>query len=383
MADPIFPQKSPEELQAERRANAEEQAEADLANGIEPQEEIQDEAPALAPVLPGEPSTAKRSKIEEREDWLEDLATRRRERILAEINTVDVDNDGAVESNEEEQDTLQDTERATAPAPVTETQTELPFGIYVTDQGEQRVRSLVNGQVLDQSVQELQQAVLRQAPVVQQQPTNPQPAPADAVGVDLKALQKERRDAYARMYNGDETAIDDLTALDEKIYEATIAAASKTVNVPAALAEHQRQQNFSKWQASIGPDEATFLADTNYADLAKNPALYDLVVKEAVSIMKETKADLNGTRPLDVMVAAANKIRAAIGTAGGQQAQTVDPRVQRKQDLGNTAVTAGAAATTSVRRPATPTVVPDGGISPQNRRAAALRELRQNKGEKD
>lgn len=270
----------------------------------------------------------------------------------------------------------------------TSAQQDVTPGFYVNEKGEHRYRSVVNGQSIDVSAdeafarlaQENQELRQRQsAPAQQQQPSNSQQPPAEnAVNVELVELRKQRKDALQRMYNGDEAAIDDLDALDSKIQDLTIQQA-RNVDVIGQVTQYQQQQRVQAFQSRLASDEQALLADPRYKVVTGNPKAYEMATREAGRIMRETNAVANGVAPIDVMRQAVSSVMDIMGVAQNNQPAA---RQQRKQEIGNTAVSAGAAARTQ-QRLAQPEPTPDGGATPQQQRRAALAELRKVKGEKD
>lgn len=327
----------------------------------------------------------KLTKAEQDEQAREDMARRRRE--LLNRQEVDEEEEDGVQSGEVQTDDALEPGEAQE---ITEQQSVAPQdvtpGFYVDAKGQHRYRTVVDGQAVDVSADEAFQrlaaenARLRQAPTQQPQPTNSQQPPADdAVNVKLAELRKERKDAYARMYNGDETAIDDLDRLDGQIHDLTIQQV-QNIDVVGKLTEYQTQQRRQAFHGRMANDEQTLLADPNLKAVTGNPVAYNLATQEAVRIMRETNAIDNGVAPIDVMRQAVTNVLKIMAPPG--QSTTVDARQQRKQQIGNTAVSAGAAAQVK-QRLAQPEPTPDGGATPQQQRRAALAELRKVKGEKD
>lgn len=327
------------------------------------------------------------TKAQQREQDLEDMARRRRE--LLNRDEVDEEEDDTVQSGEVQTDVALEPGAAQE---ITEQQNAAPQdvtpGFYTDAQGQHRYRTVVNGQQIDVSADEAFQrlaaenAQLRQshqAPV-QQQPTNSQQPPAeDAVNVELADLRTKRQDAYTRMFNGDETAINDLADLDAKISTLTIQQA-RSVDVIGQFKAYELQQRKQAFHSRLASDEQALLADPALKAVTGNTAAYEMATREAARIMRETNAIEAGVAPIDVMRQAVSSVMRIMAPQGGS-AQP-DVRQQRKQQIGNTAVSAGAAAQTK-QRLAQPEPTPDGGATPQQQRRAALAELRKIKGEKD
>lgn len=354
----------------------EERATGTLDDDIDPEE----------PVEPSEPGK-KLSAAEQREKDIEDMARRRREHLSRE--EVDEEDDDTVQSGEVQTDSaLKPGEAQENTEPQTSAPQDVTPGFYVNEAGEHRYRTVVNGQPLDVSADEAFQRLAaenaqlrqsRQAPVQQQQPTNSQQPPAeDAVNVELADLRAKRKDAYSRMFNGDETAIDDLSQLDDRISELTVKQA-QSIDVVGKLTEYQTTQRRQAWSSRVAADEQALMADPAFKAVTANPAAYILATQEAARIMRETNAIDNGVAPIDVMRQAVTNVMGIMGAAPAPQ---VDTRQQRKQQIGNTAVSAGAAAQNK-QRLAQPEPTPDGGATPQQQRRAALAELRKVKGERD
>lgn len=344
------------------------------------------------------PQEQKKTRLEEQEDFMEKLAAKRRKFLE--------DQDGV--SKEEIDENPDDIDDAGNPnvqlAPelpgIVPVQQQEATGFYTAQDGTERYRAVVNGQTLDISGEEARAAIQererqRSGQAQEQQPVPPaaqQQAPvtqqqnqADVVNAELARLRQARRTALMDMYNGDETAIDRLDEIDAQILKATV----DSVDVVGRMTEHTQKTNAARWQSQIGSDEAELLKDPRYAAVTSNPAAWELTVREAGRIMQETKAHLSGARPLSVMQQAADNILKVMNVAPAAASATTTTapakesvRQQRKQQIGNTAVTAGAAP--QIRsRTAAPAPVPDGGASPQQSRAAALRDLRKAKGEKN
>lgn len=347
----------------------------------------------------------KKTRLEQHEDLMEQLAAKRKKFLKdsdGEASNIDVDPDN-VDDNANPNVQLDAGLPGIAPPQQQQPQpVEEVNGFYTAQDGTERYRTTVNGQTFDISGEEARAAIQdnernRSGQAQQQQPVPPvaqQQAPvttqqtnADAVNAELARLRQERRTALMDMYNGDETAIDRLDDIDSKILQATV----DSVDVVGRMTQHTQQENAARWQSQIGNDEKEILADPRYAAVTSNPAAWELAVREAGRIMNETKAHLSGARPLSVMQQAVDNIMKAIGEKPAAEVTTpaVVPvnspdsvRQQRKQQMGNTAVTAGAAPQIR-QRTAAPAPVPDGGASPQQSRAAAMRELRKAKGEKN
>lgn len=342
----------------------------------------------------------KKTHLEEREELMDALAAKRRRHtreeggLPPEPGDIDNDDDDDIDVDGVGSLQLPVTAPGAQPAPVAEQKQ----GFYAAQDGSIRYRATVDGQVLDITAEEAQAAMMRQAeanrssqanqpvqPAAQKQQVPVQrEASADNVNAELTRLRQERRTALMDMYNGDETAIDRLDTLDAQIMDVSL----KSVDVVGRMTEHTQKQNAARWSDQIAADEQTLLADPRYAAVTKNNAAWEMVVREAGRIMQETKAHLSGARPLSVMQQAADNMLLAMGGAPASQvaptkeALTEGVRQQRKQQIGNTAVSAGAApqirSRTQQRAP-----VPDGGLTPQQQRAAAMAELRKAKGERD
>ncbi len=331
-----------------------------------------------------DPPEKKKTAAEEREDFLEQMAAKRNKQRGAPENTDDIDDDDV----DDPDDSNVNSGKENANVATETTTTDAPEGFYAAPDGSIRFRTVVDGQVVDITAAEYQQQVAQLSQGHQQQqqpaPTPQQQAPvlqqsnAEAVNTELARLRQDRRTALLEMYNGDETAIDRLDEIDEQIRVTSL----KSLDVVGQMTAHTQQQNVARWQSQISADEQALKADPRYSAVTKNPAAWGLAVQEAGRIMRETGADRSGARPLSVMQQAADIVLRAIGEAPAATAPQVDARQQRKQQIGNTAVTAGAAPQVRTRT-AQPAPVPDGGMTPQQARAAALKELRANKKEVD
>lgn len=359
-----------------------EQQQADNINGDLPDignaDLLEDDNPGASPAEPDKPKT----HLEEHEDMLDALAAKRRKH-QNDANGGNIDDDAP--------DGLQ--LPGAAPAPVAQA-AQAVNGFYTAPDGTVRYRAEVDGQVIDVTADAAREAMLQEVghqrsgqaapqpvPPAAQQPAPTRQSNADALNAELTRLREGRRAALKDMYDGDETAIDRIDALDQQILDLSM----KSVDVVGQMTEHTQKQNAARWQSQIGDDEQTLLNDPRYAAVTSNPAAWELVVREAGRIMHETKAHLSGARPLSVMQQAADNMLNAIGAkpaTATAPAAAPDVRQQRKQQLGNTAVTAGGAPQIRTRTQA-PAPVPDGGATPQQGRAAALAELRKAKGERD
>lgn len=347
------------------------------------------------------PQEQKKTRLEEQEDFMEKLAAKRRKFLEEQdgVATEEIDDD---DDNPDNIDVAGKPNVQLAPElpGIVPVQQQEATGFYTAQDGTERYRAVVNGQTLDISGEEARAAILEQErqrsgqaqeaqpvpPAAQQQaPVTQQQNHADVVNAELARLRQERRTAMLDMYNGDETAIDRLDEIDAQILKASV----DSVDVVGRMTEHTQKTNAARWQSQIGNDEAEILKDPRYAAVTTNPAAWELTVREAGRIMHETQAHLSGARPLSVMQQAADNILKVMNVAPAAEPATTTTapvkegvRQQRKQQIGNTAVTAGAAP--QIRsRTAAPAPVPDGGASPQQSRAAALRELRKAKGEKN
>lgn len=327
------------------------------------------------------------SSAEQRERDLEDMAARRREHLNR--PEVDEEEDGGVQSGEVQTDAAPEPGEAQGkPAVQTSEQQDVAPGFYVDDKGQHRYRTVVNGEPVDVSAdeafqrlsQENQQLRQRQqAAPVQQQPTTSQQSPADNdVTVELADLRTKRKDALKRMYNGQEEAIDELDTIDSQIQDLTIKQA-QNIDVIGQITQHQLQERQRAFQSRLESDEKELLADPKFKAVTGNPKAYEMATREAGRIMRESNAIANGVAPIDVMRQAVTNVMDIMGIARTVQNDT---RQQRKQEIGNTAVSAGAAARQS-QRLAQPEPTPDGGATPQQQRRSALAELRKLKGEKD
>lgn len=329
---------------------------------------------------------AKKTSAQEREDFLEMMANKRNKKRVEPEITDDVDDDNV----DDDDDSNVNSGKENVNEPPVTTTTDTQEGFYSAQDGTIRFRTVVDGQVVDITAAEYQQHVAhlsqgqpqqtQHAPTPQQQAPVLQQTNAEAVNTELARLRQDRRTALLEMYNGDETAIDRLDEIDEQIRVTSM----KSLDVVGQMTAHTQQQNVARWQSQISADEQELKADPRYSAVTKNPAAWGLAVQEAGRIMKETGADRSGARPLSVMQQAADIVLKAIGAtpAATAPAPQVDARQQRKQQIGNTAVTAGAAPQVRTRT-AQPAPAPDGGMTPQQARAAALKELRATKREVD
>ena len=347
------------------------------------------------------PQEQKKTRLEEQEDLMQSLAAKRRKFLEEQdgVATEEIDDD---DENPDDIDDAGNPNVQLAPElpGIVPVQQQEATGFYTAQDGTERYRAVVNGQTLDISGEEARAAIQEKErqrsgqaqehqpvpPAAQQQaPVTQQQNHADVVNAELARLRQERRTALLDMYNGDETAIDRLDEIDAQILKASV----DSVDVVGRMTEHTQKTNAARWQSQIGNDEAEILKDPRYAAVTTNPAAWELTVREAGRIMQETQAHLSGARPLSVMQQAADNILKVMNVAPAAEPATTTTapakesvRQQRKQQIGNTAVTAGAAP--QIRsRTAAPAPVPDGGASPQQSRAAALRELRKAKGEKN
>jgi len=329
---------------------------------------------------------------------LERIAQRKRALIRKDFETpdsVDEDDDDTVNSTVG-QDVSETTQpNGQAPAQAAQAPNDDVRGFYIDDQGNRMVAMIVNGQRVtlpeatvlatlqketagDQKLREAaarteelnrrEQALLAQ----QQQQSTAQPSTQDVASVAVKELESQRRQALMDLYNGDESAVDRLTGIDSQLMDAKVKAyATPAVDVRAQLAQISHEQRVADWGKQVSTSEAELLADPEYADLAKSNVTWGAVAAEAGRLVKDMDAFNKGIHPKEVMKLAAQNIRSAFAAPAPQP----DVRAQRKQQVGNTALSQGSQGTVQQRQHV-PTPTPDGGPSPAQQRQAALKELK-------
>lgn len=377
-----------------------ENAEADIASGYTAPEQTgaSDNLSVTPPALPQTKSVedrildGQRQVADDREDFMADIARRRREH-LAEDQPEDaygVDNDHESDDNHpQEQETSAAQEVQTTQEEVVPVTNDQPR--FFTDAAGQRmVELLVNGQkmvVPEQRVIAAAQKLeagderLREANFQRQQldadraqfereraaQQIQQPSSTDADN----NLRSQLRDGLDRMYNnGDEQALDGLADLLVQGRQNPISVDQVTDAVTAKI-------NQNAWNNALQNDVAAYEADPAFSDITGNPVLAQRAVAMATQYMQQhPEVRTSGISPRQVM----NHCAATIRNEAQQYAQalglvTPQPQTlqqepqsraavveQRKTQAGNTVVGGGTQRADTSARPATP----DGGRSPSS-----------------
>lgn len=385
--------------QQQRQQFALEQREADSANGVLDLPSEQEIPQTAADAVKAE---VKRDVNGHDGDLMEKIAAKQRRRSNAakKAPLVDDASEPELELPEEEHDdpleVAQEPGATHAPAQVPATQDEVVRGFYTNEKGERFLRATVDGKIVDlpesavltyvqknesgdrklrEAAERKQQLDDQEQRLRQQQTSTPQPSAQDVASVDVNQLMQKRQETYLRMYNGDETAIPELAQLDAQML-AMVNKPAPQLDIDAVLTERESKKRLADWSGRVNADEVELLNDPAYADLTGSDTAYGLLVAEAGRLTKAQDAINNGLRPLDIMHQAAANIRAVFNPA---PAAAVDSRTQRKQALGNTAITAGTQGSVQQRQ-RVPAEVPDGGSSPAGIRNKGFAELRATKG---
>ena len=380
-----------------------ENAEAAAASGYTSPEQNGVSDNLSPPPLPEVVNTQLKDKIkagqqqaaDDREDFMADIARKRREHEASQADgqpedAYGVDIDSEVDDNQpQEQETQVAQEVQTSQDGSAQVADDQPRFFTAAD-GSRKVELLVNGQkmVVDEArvlvaAQKLEAGDerLREAAFQRQQLiADRQQLERDRAALQIQQpsatdadqnLRQQLRDGFDRMYNsGDETALDGLVDVIMQGRQQ----ATPQIDTRQIADQVTADLNQKAWNDALQNDVAAYESDSAFSDITGNPVFSARAANYAKQYMLDhPEVRTSGTTPRQVMNHCAQIVRdeVAVFSQGLNVQPTHQPQVQqaqsradvveqRKTQAGNTVVSGGTQRAENTQR----TVAQDGGRSP-------------------